>query len=485
MSLFSFRRQPEEIAEEAVLLEMPEPEPVPAVIGPYANSQEHLWQELARVDQLIRAQTARWQATIAASKPEQHWGMLHVTDAEVETYIQAPFTTPDQLPGSLSNTMAAFWQRSQELAGNIQTRLAETPDSIGLRLPRLQTLFGLDDLERDVILLCLLPELDGRYRRLYGYLMDDCSRNLPTVDLLLPMLQPEIDDPGYGRRAFSAASPLLAHHLVRLTASGFGQEPLSMQSVQLDGRIANYLLSQDEVDGRLEGLATFTKPRRTWADLMMDEERLDRLQALAGWWEERRQAGMGSVTLLLHGPYGSDRLAAAEAICAATETSLLIANLPAQIPADWPLTVALCYREAALADAAVYWAGGERLLAAEQSRHLWHDLVDAAEGYEGLTFLASQIAWEPANRFRERPFLRLEFPQPGYEVRYRIWLAYLPLPDAFVMPVPETAVLAELLANSFQFTTGQILDALSLEIGPIFAYKSGCMTRENWSNLGW
>lgn len=450
--------QPEQLEEEPEPLKE-EKEALP-ISEPYTSSQEHLWEELARVDQLVRAQTVRWQAMIAANKPEKYWGMIHVTDAEMVSYLQAPFTPPGELPGSLSQQMAAFWQRSKEMATDIQARLEETEAATELRLPRLQTLFGLNDLEMSIILLCLLGELDARYRRLFGYLMDDCSRVLPTVDLFLQILHPNLDGTGDRHQMFSVTSPLLANHLIQLNSAGYGHEALSMQTVQLDSRIANYLLGEDELDGRLAGYASSTMPERSWKDLIMDQARLARLQELAGWLLERREQGIKNGTVLLHGPYGSDRLAAAQAICAVLQTTLLIVNVPKQIPENWPMIVALCYREASLNDAVIYWAGCEQLLACSQEGRLCRHMVEATERYEGLSFFASQTIWEPTNQFREQLFLRLEFPQPAYEVRHRIWLAHLPAAEEFKASIPERDILAELLANSFQFTRGQILDAI-------------------------
>ena len=62
---------------------------------PYLDSQEHLREELARVDQLVKAQTVRWRSSIAAGKPSHLWGMVHVTDQEVQDYLQWPFRPPD------------------------------------------------------------------------------------------------------------------------------------------------------------------------------------------------------------------------------------------------------------------------------------------------------------------------------------------------------------------------------------------------------
>ena len=48
---------------------------------------------------------------------------------------------------------------------------------------RLATLFQLTPSDCDVLLICLAPELDLRYERLYAYLQDDVTQRRPTVDL--------------------------------------------------------------------------------------------------------------------------------------------------------------------------------------------------------------------------------------------------------------------------------------------------------------
>jgi hypothetical protein len=62
----------------------------------YASSLEHLADELARADQLVRAQTERWRHSIASTKPDESWGMAYVDDAEVARYLSAPFRLAGQ-----------------------------------------------------------------------------------------------------------------------------------------------------------------------------------------------------------------------------------------------------------------------------------------------------------------------------------------------------------------------------------------------------
>jgi AAA+ superfamily predicted ATPase len=450
----------------------PYPEPEPAA-NPYTSSDEHLWDELRRIDQLVRAQTVRWRLTIGETKPDHLWGMVHVTDAEVEAYLRSPFRLPDELPVDLHQALADYWGAAHARTQDIQARLAQTPDGdkARLRLHRLKQLFHLSDLQKDVLLVCLLPELDGRYRRLFGYLQDDASRTLPTVELVLQILHPVARRAATGWSAFDVEGPLLAHSLLALERERQGDDSFAMRSILLDNRIAAYLLGGDTPDKRLSALITKPDQAVDWNQLIVDPWFCRRLKRLAGWWRQRRHhPGMGA-TLFLHGPFGGGRLKIARAITTATDTSLLVVDVgkALQAGAGWERTVDLIYREAALQNAALYWTKCEVLLdevqqapsSATPAWARWDHLVAAAEGFAGLTFLASQTAWDPAGQFRDQSFLRLNVPMPDFKLRRHLWEAYLPPTEDFAAPAPDRALLARLLANSFQLSEGQIIDAVT------------------------
>ena len=59
---------------------------------------------------------------------------------------------------------------AEVLAHAIRERRAQTPPHVVLRVDQLQYLFDLTGLKRDILLVCLLSELDARYRRLFSYL---------------------------------------------------------------------------------------------------------------------------------------------------------------------------------------------------------------------------------------------------------------------------------------------------------------------------
>ncbi len=436
------------------------------LLSGYRSSDEHLWDELCRIEELVRAQTIRWRRTIGGAKPDHLWGMVHVTDDEVDSYLRSWCVLPADLPEEIKEDMQPYWEASEQKAREIALRRALTDSDVRaqLRVDQLTTLFDLSDLERDILLVCLLPEMDGRYRRLYGYLLDDASRTRPTVELALQILYPIAPSIQAGRDAFDARAPLLRDHLLALGMETQTDEPLPMRSIRIDDRIAGYLLSGNMQDGRLEDIVSSADYLfAPWEQIIATSDHIYRLQALAHWWHRLHEDPEGGLTLFLHGPYGSGRRKAAQAICAATGTRLLIADLPAAVrsPHGYELIVDLCYREARLRGAALYWTNCETVLDAEQATHRWDYLVTAAEQFPGLTFLSSERAWEPAGRFRQRSFVRVNFAAPGYDLRCQLWEQYLPpSPELAGAPGDHDTLISQ-LANGFQFTEGQMADALT------------------------
>src|SRR5215471_4008630 len=128
------------------MTESPIIEPAP---GAYRVSGEHLRDELARVDLLLRGQVARWRLTIAASKPQSLWGMIHVSDAEIDQYLGADIASPDVLPQALHEAVRKFWEAEQTEQERIHGRVEATPAKVALRVERLRKEFELSPAEID------------------------------------------------------------------------------------------------------------------------------------------------------------------------------------------------------------------------------------------------------------------------------------------------------------------------------------------------
>jgi AAA+ superfamily predicted ATPase len=410
----------------------------------YPDSATHVRDELARADLLVRAQVEWFRHGLGAVKSPSEWGLPSVGETEVTRFLArpGPVTEPEPLPEAVTSHLTA----ARDAADRIAVRVRGS--SVPLRLPELVESCGLDQHERDVLLLCLLSELDDQYRRIFGYLADDATIGAPTAALALRTVAPELTGTGWGRSMFAAGRPLAFHRLVEVTVSGV---------LRIDPRIAGHLLDDDTPDDRVAGVLAQDTSGTALDELVLDTELRDRLRRLA----RSLATQAGPVMVLLHGPYGSGRHTIAAALCTDAARPLLTVDVRAALREPWPRVIELCYREAVLRGAALCWTGVDPLLA-EESADRWSMLVGAAASTGVLTLITAETAWDPAGALPDGRFLRIDLAAPGFARRRELWQSMLP-PDAAFDPgtAPGRNHLADLLANTFQLTAGRIVDAVA------------------------
>src|SRR5262249_10295909 len=172
--------------------------------APYGGSLDHLRDELARIDLLIRGQVAR-----ARRDDGDAWRGLSIGDAEVDALLArglgaSPWGAGD---GAREGARAL----ADRLGAAIDRRCACT--AVPLALVELARRFALTRFDIDVLLIALAPEIDLRYERLYAYLHDDVTRKRPSIDLALQLLCHSLDERFVARARFGDGAPLVRHRL--------------------------------------------------------------------------------------------------------------------------------------------------------------------------------------------------------------------------------------------------------------------------------
>lgn len=211
-----------------------------------------------------------------------------------------------------------------------ERRSASRQRGLYLSLARLTELFLLNRFEEECLVVCLAPEVDRKYEKLYAYLQDDATRKKPGVDLLLNLLCKTLPQRLAARAALDPSAPLFKFKLLQLTDnSAEGQPPLRARTLKLDDRIVNFLLGHRQLDARLERFARIVVPQADAANTMVAQEfyqRADRF--LHAYFKEQQSAGR-NVLLYLQGPVNSDQRSAVEAICRSYDLPLLVADVEA------------------------------------------------------------------------------------------------------------------------------------------------------------
>lgn len=416
----------------------------------YATSLQHILAELERIDLLIRVQVGR--ARQVQSSDAEFQG-LYIPEQEVDTLLAQPIGMPcwATVPASLPLEVRTALER---LAGEISRRKAEsTRQGIILRLEKLACLFKLTPFDIDVLLICLAPELDLRYERLYAYLQDDVTKKQPSVDLVLNLLCPSFGEKLRARPRFESDAPLLRHHLLHLFDDpSHRSPPLLGRYLKVDDRIVNYLLDSDEIDSRLLQYGRHTVPQTRFEDILLPSDIKRRLMSLP----RDKRTGDDGLIFYFQGPYGVGKQITAEAICRELGIGLLAVDGECLLNTEessFDEMVHLAGREALLQNAAIYWNGFDVLLADDRRASL-NMLLRELEGRRGLTFLAGNITWEPMDALHTKNFVRIEIPRPNYGERVQLWARSLDGDTSLASDVDMSA-----LANKFRFSGGQILDA--------------------------
>jgi hypothetical protein len=417
----------------------------------YWHTYEHLVDELRWLDLLIRLRNP---ALHSESAPQsQASRAIYITPAEFESLLDE-----GEEPKAVDAATAERRTQLRQLRADIDGRVARSErEGVFLALPQLERLFRLSSFERQVIVICLAPELRRRYDRLYAYLQDDITRKRPSVDLTLQLLCDAEDQRWSARHLLSEGATLLRTGLLQKADdphSLSGSTGLA-QFLALDPRICEFLLGSAQIEARLASIVQFHHPASDAASI--------EAAAITGVWSlvqhHLASDGRGERKLVLHfhGPYGVGKLELASHLCRQLGSLLLIVDaemLLARGPEGESL-LRLAFREGLLQQAFLYVERADALLQ-HAARPLLQALRTSIAEFGSLVFLSGEARWAHEQAFANCLFHSLELPLPDVRARAVLWARCLAGQTSD--PISQAAE----LAAQFRLTPGQIRAAVAL-----------------------
>jgi ATP-dependent 26S proteasome regulatory subunit len=397
----------------------------------------HLFHELKRLDLLLGARVERLRLDPVAAGYNQFRG-LFLSEEEIDALL--PHRTA--APAAESPEAEALEARAAELLGEIADLAGSAEHRPLLDLARL---FGLEDFDLRVLVLCLAPEIDRKYEKLYAYLQNDVMRKWPTLELALDLHCVSLEERLHGRERLLPGRSLLRHQLVVFSQeSNDSHASLLSRPLRMDDRIAAYLLGADVLDEAIAGFTRTLVPRACLDELLLPEDLKLRLLHMHDAGEKLR---------LFVGPRGSGRKLAAEGLCSLAGWNLVIAQVPKALAAGaiTPRIAGKLTREAALRHAVLYLDGAEALLGDDKlpSRQA---LLNALEDSPRPAILGSTQDWNEVLVDLREPIPALAFSLPDHTLRLALWRRFAP-------DLGEQE--ANALAAKFQFTGGRIENAVA------------------------
>ncbi|MFI0485452.1 ATP-binding protein [Actinomadura sp. 9N215] len=375
---------------------------------------------LARIE-LLRARVRRLVAERSAADPSagDEYRGLYVPDGTARRLAAGPGPGPARDP-------------------DYERALADLADAVGAgtRLHRLAGAFGLTDLDLEILLAALAPDLDRSFEPLYGYLNDDVSRRRATVGLALDLWGVPVTS-AHGRARFAAGAPLVAG---RLVVTQDADRPFLSRGLFVPDRVAAFLLGDDALDDDLTGIARLDDDRGGGVPSGLD--------GLAG-----RLREDDSPLVYLHEARAGVGVAVARAAAAAAGLAVLATD-PERLTAELVPSV---LREATLRGAAVVagpFPDGGPLLRA---------FADASANVPVL--LAGPQPFDPG--WSETQPLVLDV--PAGEHATGAWRAELPDPDGLAFDLDAATATYRFSADQVRRAVRAALDHAALDGVPLSA----------------
>lgn len=226
------------------------------VSNKFADNWSYLKAELAWLDRVITRAIAKQRqlnreidriSRSELDKATSHWWKGFITLDPANGGMQLPQTQSAQVSSDSTQCTSRYGDRIAE-------SLAQ---SISLTIPTLCDRLKLGKFERDLLVLCLAPEVNRRYEKLYVVLNnDDSSCRQPTVDLALRLFCRSDAEWRVARSAFSPKSALIKTKIIEICPPHTSAQSLISRSLRLNDRAVDYLLGDVAIESILP------KPRR-------------------------------------------------------------------------------------------------------------------------------------------------------------------------------------------------------------------------------
>src|SRR3981081_3688797 len=343
----------------------------------------HVLRRLELVEARVRAAVARRRAT--DPETDDRFRGLYISQVHVDRLL-AEKSVP-----AAPDAGAAKARDEIEAAADAGER-----EGADLRLRRLARNFHLDEINIELLLIAMAPDVDARFERLYGYLQDDVSRRRASIargtDLGgLP------SSSAYARSRLAAGAALVDEYMVQVEEH---ERPVLTRPLRVPDRVAAHLLGSDIPDPVVAALA-----------YQCEQSTPEQAATLVRWMQDSQ--GGGRLAYIRERPGASGAALASSAFAQVGRPTLALDLERLRNEDDVPLVAALSAREARLTGAGIVAGPVEVLIARGLAS------VRAFSEMPALVVLVGARSWDPGWA-RDVPFI-CEAPIPDALQRAELW----------------------------------------------------------------
>ncbi len=294
-------------------------------------------------------------------------------------------------------------------------------------LPTLRRIFNLADEEAELLLVAMGPELDSRFRRVYGFLQDNMTREKAHVGFAFDILYATSQHKHEARRWIGSDATLRYFHLLQL-GGNTGDATLARE-LTVPERVVRAALGEVGIDDLLTGIARLDKSDVPLSSVQNAPDNIGNLLDLlkkAGVHEKITLGAPPRPVVAIRGPEHSGKKHIARALMHELGKPLVIVDF-ARLPKtniDLPRILRIAARDALLIGAALYIDHADVFADPEALAEPPRPLLDLLPRFPDLVFLGSTRRLHQLDQHREVLRTTCDLPSPAQ--RKDLWTKVTP-----------------------------------------------------------
>lgn len=419
-----------------------------AATTPYTQPHEHLLDELRWLNRLLAAQVLASREAGFYEHPRD-FRSFFVAPEEIDALLEAEVFERKGKNGCQTQRVAALLQQAGSMRREINHRVqASIAGGMELPLAALARSFRLSEFEMGTLLICLAPQIDARYEKIYAYLQNDVTRKAASTELILSLLCESIDERLQCLPFLDTAAKLHHFRLIETVELEPGTSA-ARRYLRCCERIVQFAIGTQTGDPRTRDFLRLLPPL-PWDRLVITQQVQTIVQQVIRRLQDQRPC------VYLHGPRGAGKKSLARAICGTLGVRLGVVNLAelARAAIDFRHALRLLLREGLLQPCLLYFDHIDQFLEAADARDgRLLAFLDELQPFRITVFIASQSP-VPSALLRLPQIIPIELPALDAAGQQQLWQTLLRRPFD-----TRAGELAQTLAARFNLSFGQIVRA--------------------------